>query len=194
MSWVFEICLFMCFNFHDPFQCCIAVSPCGGHDGANRVVSPSPPGGALGKGEDLHFVGFPDALTVPPSGVFVALVLVVFTATFTIALIVRRDSRRDRRSLLEQVRIRCGRGRRAAGPVSAVGITRIISSPAARSLLFPLWGPRILVVGRLALSVVGRLALSALSLLLHKRSSWLFHNSQRKNCAKKGRRRDTRSP
>ena len=39
----------------------------------------------MGKDEDLYFVGFFDALTVPPSGDSVALVLVVFFATFTIA-------------------------------------------------------------------------------------------------------------
>ena len=91
-----------------------------------------------GEGEVVHFVGFPDALTVPPSGGFVAL-LVVFIATFTIALIVRRGRRRTRRSLLEHVRIRCRRGRRAVGPASAVGITCIISSPATRPLLAPSW-------------------------------------------------------
>ena len=116
--------------------------------------------------EDLHFVGFPDALTAPPSGVFVAFVLVVFVATFTIAPIARRDRRRTRRSLLEHVRIRCRRGRRAVRPVSAVGITWTISSPATKPLLVPSWGPGVPVVRRLALSVTWRLALSVLSLLL----------------------------
>ncbi len=142
----------------------------------------------LGGRRGFHFVGFPDALTVPPSGVFVALVLVVCVATLTVALIVRRDRRGTRRSLLEHVRIWCRRGRRAFGPVSAVGTTWPISSPATKPLLVPSWGPGVLVVRRLALSVTRRLALSVVSLLLllRWRSSWLLHNCLRIRCTQNG--------
>ena len=172
------------------------MSPCGGHDEASRVVSPSPPGSALGKDEDLYFVGFSDALTVPPSGDFVAFVLVVFVATFTIAPFLGGIDGGPGGPVGTCTDSVQEGGRRAVRPVSAFGITWAISSSATRPLLVPSWGPGVLVVRRLALSVIWRLALSVLSLLLllRWRSAWLIHNYLRKGRAVQGRGRDKRSP